>query len=262
MELKAATLDEHREYLYEIVKLKLNFLFKYMKRHPDEKFENVLRNRVDIYRKCSANRGLLNPTEFFWDVEPWIIMEKASAALYSNCKTPDEFERQAFEVFRRSIDERVEKDFHDKSGLDGYQCGSLRYNLSMNQENCSVGFHIANAIRPYSIFADKKYLPNCLLNLCDQVEEKFGAEYLSTETWLNSFPKWVALFPEEWRQNMGEENRNVQWHYGFWGQFISSRGTFNYKYGKILRESSEMPFYPRYSFCRIAALREHLHKIL
>ena len=48
------TIEEHRNYLYEVVKLKLFFLHRWMAEHPDEKFEFVLQNRVDIYRSLDA----------------------------------------------------------------------------------------------------------------------------------------------------------------------------------------------------------------
>ena len=45
------TLSEHRQYLHQIVRLKLHFLHGWLRAHPEETFAYGLRNRVDIFRK-------------------------------------------------------------------------------------------------------------------------------------------------------------------------------------------------------------------
>ncbi|MEG2075187.1 MAG: hypothetical protein RRY34_01695, partial [Victivallaceae bacterium] len=142
-----------------------------------------------------------------------------------------------------------------------YQCGSLRHELNLAADNATLVFHIANARRPESIFAAPGYLEDCFRQLL-MVAEKLNAKYIGTGTWLNSNRHWLAYFPDEWMQNMGPENLWPSWGYGFWGQFISARGTFNEKYGAILRESGKFPFYPRYSFCRVEVMSEKINQRL
>ena len=255
------TIEEHRNYLYEVVKLKLFFLHRWMAEHPDEKFEFVLQNRVDIYRKTSANRELLNPVNLYFNESPWLEMEQQAAELYQRYSNDAvKFEAEAFEVFKPSLDERLEKDYLDRSGLAGYQCGSLRHELKTGtiENEKSMGFHIANAVAPHSIFEDPQYLKDCLLQLCNKAETEYNATIISTGTWLNQLDNWLQYFPEEWHRNMGEPNTNVFWHYGFCGQFISARGTYNKKYGDYLRNTGKFPHYPCFSYCHINAIREHL----
>lgn len=252
------TIEEHRDYLYGIVKLKLFFVHRFLAVHPDENFSNVIRNRVDIYRKTDANPEALNPTTLHFDENPWLEMENAAFDIYKkNIENASTFEESAFEIFKPSLDARCERDWLDKSGLAGYQCGSIRYELKANDDK-SVGFHIANAVAPHSIFDDKNYLAKCLLDMCDAVEKQFDAKSIQTFTWLNSNKKWLEYFPAEWQNNLGEPNKNIQWHYGFWGQFISSRGTLNEKAANHLRQTNEMMFYPRLSSCTIESIRKHL----
>lgn len=259
MEPQPKTIEEHRDYLYGIVRLKLFFLHGFLNKHPEEKFADALRNRVDIYRKTSANRGLLNPTEFFYDVEPWVSMECKAGELFELYKNDvAAFENAAFEVFKPSIDERLEKDFADKSGLAGYQCGSIRHEYEKRHDPDTIHFHIANAVCPHSIFDDPNHLRDCLLQLCDHVEKDLGATKVACGTWLNQNPKWLHYFPQEWRDHMSAPNTDVHWHYGFWGQFISARGTLNRKYEKYLRETGELPHYPCGSWCTVESLRAHL----
>ena len=65
----------------------------------------------------------------------------------------------------------------------------------------------------------------------------------------------------EWKEGLGEPNTNVQWHYGFWGQFINARGTFNAKAGAKVRETGSLVWYPRYSRCTTKAMREHINAL-
>lgn len=261
--VESHTLEEHRDYLYQIVRLQLFFLHRWLKEHPDENFRDAIRNRVDIYRKTNANPQGLNPTECLFDMPGWKAMEDESEILYRKYKDDGQmFEDQAFLVFRPSLDARCERDYLDNSRLAAYQCGSLRYETSLQADGKTVGFHIANAVSPRSIFDDPAYLPNCFIQLMDETEEKYRAERISTSTWLNSMPRWLELFPQEWMDNMSAANKNVQWHYGFWGQFISARHTFNRKYGDILRRTGELPYYPKASSCSIQTMRKHLKRFV
>lgn len=254
------TIEEHREYLHEIVKLKLFFIWHWLKEHPDEELIQVLHDRVDIFRKTAENEGLLNPEEVKFDSPGWLNMEKRLTEIFEkNQDNADAFEEQAFEIFRDSLDTRLEKDFNDKSSLAAYQCGSLRYNeYEPGTEQKFIIFHIANAIAPRSIFDDPKYLPECFMELMRQSREKYKSTGLQTSTWLNSYPRWLALFPKEWHDNLSADQTDVQWHYGFWGQFITSRGTFNFKSASHLRKTGRLLFYPRRSQCTFKAMKEHL----
>ena len=261
------TLEEHRDYLYQIVRLKLFFLHNWLKEHPEETFKSVLRRRVDIYRKCDENPGALNPVDLHFDEAPWLKLENAAEAIYNDCKDDcAAFEEQAFLVFKPSLDARCERDYLDDSVQKAYLacgCGSLKHETQLfDPENKTVTFHIANMVSPKSIFTDKDYLPRCFLTMLDAVEQKLGAKQIRTSTWLNQNPKWLALFPQEWFDNMQPPNEDVMWHYGFWGQFISARHTFNAKHAAILRQTGRLPFYPRASICTVAAMRAKIKEIL
>jgi len=254
------TLDEHRDYLYKIVRLKLFFLHCRLAEHPQETVVEGLRNRVDIYRKTDANPGLLNPSDIDWQTPAWQTIETGIAELYTRHRADAAaFEEQAFAFIRPHLDARLEKDFADRSGLDGYQCGCLRYEL-YNGPRETVLFHIANPLQPESIFANPLYLPCCFLILLEEVERRYGATGVTTTSWLNSVPKWLAYFPAEWQQNLETPVTDVQWHYGFWGQFITARGTFNEALGEYVRRHKQLKYYPRASRCRIAVLRKYLQE--
>lgn len=259
MEMIYKTLEEHRDYLYKIVRLKLFFLHRRLREHPEEHFRDVLRNRVDIYRKTAANPGWLNPPAPDWDSAAWQKLENAARRVYDQyADDAEEFEERAFAVFRPSIDVRTPKDYLDRSGLAGYQCGSLRFDLHETRPVETAKFHIANALSPRSIFDDRLYLADCFMALMRRVELLYDAKNIATHTWLNANPRWLELFPEEWQTSLGEPNPDIQWHYGFWGQFITARGTFHDKAGAAMRATGRMPYLPRGGVCSIAAMRRHL----
>lgn len=256
------SLDEHREYLHQIIKLKLFFLRNWLLEHPDETLSAVLRKRIDIYRKTSINTGLLNPKILHFECPEWLELEHRLQLVYEQYKDkPAKFEEAGFSIFKETVDERVKRDYEDASRLAGYQCGSLRYNEYDDfLPHETTIFHIANALQPKSFFDDPQYLPQCFLELMRQSAEKYGSTRLETCTWLNSLPRWLEIFPREWQDNIEPENTDVLWNYGWWGQFITARGTFNYKYGEIMRKTGKMPFYPRTSSCSFDNMKKHLRE--
>lgn len=257
------TIEEHREYLYEITKLQLFFAHRWLHSHPDENFVDVLRGRIDIYRKSDVNDGTINPTILHWDDPRWQSMEQQADAIYRECRElpPEVFERRAFAVFKDSLDARCERDFHDQSEVARYQCGCLRHNLSLSPEG-NLGFHIANFHSPDSFFDHPDYVVACFRKLLRIARDNFNAKNISTGSWLNCVPKWLAYFPQVWTDRRTPPNTDVKWHYGFWGQFITARKTFNFKYGKYLRETGKMPFYPRFSFCSLQEMNDKLDSLL
>ncbi|MBO5959899.1 MAG: hypothetical protein J6Q65_07225 [Lentisphaeria bacterium] len=263
------TLEEHREYLYDIVNLKLFYLhLRQTEIDPDEPFRDAIRNRVDIYRKTEANPGPHTPAELFFDAPAWTVMEDRAYELmkkYNSSSDSDRknFEDEAFSVFKDSIDQRCERDYLDPSVLARYQCGSLRHDLELHPTGY-LCFHIANAVRPHSIYDDPLHIPRCLLALLRVAEETFHAKGLRTHTWLNSSQRWRACFPAAWETNLSEPSdakTNIAWHYGWWGQFISARGTLQKKNAEYLRKNKTVPYLPRTSFATIEEFKEHLKNI-
>ena len=254
------TISEHAEFLREMVKLHLWFLWTWLRRHPEEGFSKVIRTRIDIFRKTDLNKGPSKNTYEAGDftLPRWLEVEAQAERLCRESASAEEFERRAWEVFRPLVEARVERDFAEGDMLDNYQCGSLRYNVPKPGET-RVDFHIANRIAPRSIFDDPTYLPGCFTQMFDALEPH-GVTEIGTTTWLNTYPKWLALFPREWHDHMTLNPNEVGWSLGHWGQFVSARGTFNHRHGQLLRRLGELPFKSRKSWCTIAAMREHLRR--
>jgi len=274
-------IDEHAEFLREYVKLQLWFIWNWLHTHPSEDFTFVIRNRVDIYRKTNLNPGLSKntPTPGDFSLPQWRQLERAMEIVFHKSKSTsaEVFENEAWRLLRPFVEARVERDFREGNGLDNYQCGSLRYDvprrllgyrltawlhyLLIGAPRC-ISFHIGNRIAPRSFFDDPSYLPKCFFQLMEETQRKFYAGGLTIKTWLNSYPPWLELFPKEWLNNMSPPDEGVGWSQLYWGQFITSRGTFNYKHARMFRESGVLPHKPRRSWCTFNSLAAHLHMYL
>ena len=262
-EAKPKTLEEHLDYLLSIIRLKLFFLARWQQNHPEEDFTYILRNRVDIIRKTDMNPEALNPVGSYFELPRWQQVEKRLQEIYQWVSGNEKlFEEWGFDLLRPHVENRCERDFYDRSNISAYQCGFLRHNLTVNpNEPDTLRFHIANDRQPNSFFEDREHIKECFTKLLDVAENQFHVEKIATGTWLNSVPKWLALFPAEWQEHLSEPCKDVQWHHGFWGQFISARGTFKAKAGAYLRDTGELQYYPKSSWCSIRSMREHLRAL-
>jgi len=267
-ELHPKTLEEHRQYLYEITRLKLFYVHLHLTEIApgQETFSQVIRNRVDIYRKTDANPGPHTPAQTFFDAPAWKNMEDAAGKVFQAFSGNTDAERQRFEdeafpVFKDSLDRRCERDWLDNSVIANYQCGSLKHELAASSDG-SLWFHIGNAVRPHSFFDDPLYLPRCFRALLRVAEEKFHAPVIATHTWLNDCPKWLDEFPHVWRDHLGEYDKIANWSYGWWGQCINGRGLYAKKTGDFLREHHRFRYIPRASFIEVKTMKEHIQDIL
>ena len=249
---------EFLQALADLTSLQLHFAWGWARVHPGETIGEVLRNRTDLCRKTDPAPADYDVATLDLTRPAWLELEHQLTSIHARTTSAAAFEVQAAACVRPILETFARKTFGSTVKMAGYQCGSLKYDAPQAAAPHEVCFHIGNAIAPASIFADPAYLPHCLLELMRQAEAQHGARALKTETWLNSLPKWLALFPAAWHASLSPINTSVSWHYGFWGQFLSAKGTLNLKYARHLRDTGAFPFYPREGRCTFADLRHHL----
>jgi len=275
------TIEEQAEFLREYVRLQLWFVANWLQRHPGESFEQAIRTRVDIYRKTDLNpdRSSNTPTPGNLDDPRWLALEQQAREIYERNRNeePSAFEEQVWEILRPLVEARVEREFNAPDPLDAYQCGSLKYDRRPAWLNTRlrsglvrlvmgrppiIFVHVGNRLAPSSFFADRTYLPECFFRFMDETSRKYHVGALTTDSWLNSMPRWLALFPAQWQENLSPPSHDVDWSQSCWGQFITARGTFNHALGGEMRKTGELPFKPRSSWCTYKDLRAHLHRYL
>ncbi len=256
------TLEEHRQFLQDMTCLQLWFVEHWLKTHADETVESCLGNRVDILRKTIFNPGPLENTYSIGMQEDprWQGLVKRIAEVHARTRSapPGTFENEAWTLLEPYVLPRAERDLAGPDPLANFQCGSLRYDLKTHDEPPRVAFHIGSRIKPVSIFADPAYLPRCFRQMLQAVRDELGAQVIATGTWLNSYPQWLELFPQEWMDNLGPPGVNVTWSMGYWGQFINARGTLNHRHANQFRQTGQIPYPHRTSRCGVEAMEAHL----
>jgi hypothetical protein len=233
--------------------------------HPEESFAHVIRERVSISLKTDLYDGR-RFRSVDWDEPRWAALETRARELWERTRADADstrFEEQGLAIFWPSVEAQARLD--NERGLDvppKSQCGSLRFDPPEPfSPHRRVFFHIGNAVRPHSILDYPEHMPRCLLCVMEKAGREFGCDQITTRTWLNSYRPWLAVFPPQWRENLGPEMPAPLAGMGYWGQFVNGRGTFNPKHAALFRQTGRLPFCPRGSWCSFDALREHLRKI-
>ena len=252
---------EYGSLVFEMSRLQLYFLWNWVNNHPEDNFKESLRNRIDLCRKTDPSPKDYDIAKADFKKEEWTEIENDLNVIFKKSKNDvnaENFEDKAFLRIEPTLIRFVEKTYGSTVKMDSFKCGSLTYDPPSEERPEYVEFHIANAVAPKSIFEDSNYLKECFLDLIDKASNEFNITGICTKTWLNSLPKWLEYFPKEWHQNLGEPDKDVKSHFGFWGQFVSARGTFNHKYANHLRTTKEFVFWPRYSCCSFDEMKRHL----
>lgn len=252
---------EHRDFVRSLARISFYFAYHWRQKHPDESIAEAIKTRTPLFHHgltLMRNEGEMHPV--------WQALMARAEAVVTEASDADEFAEIMFGHVRDFADERAEMFYAESVGVGlptGWNVRSLKYDPP--HEHLPPGycnFHIANALAPRSIFADPRHLPECFLEMMDRTEQEYGYHTLHTSTWLNEEPRWLALFPQEWHDNLGPPSDTIQWHFGFWGQLVNARGTLNEKAAQYLRDHGRLRYRPRSSYCSFAALREHLGNIL
>ncbi len=258
---------EHREYVEQMARLSFTVAFRLQPRLPDEDIGVILQRHTPLFYHAL---GFGEPAT--WAGEPDVQRISALARETARGLPPGgaaRFEQAMVGQVRDFLKARADARYSVSVGVAPLTrvwparlvAGSLKYDTPNPKRAPTVCvFHIANAVAPDSIFTDPMYLPRCFLELMDRSGREYGYDTLATHTWLNDEPRWLRLFPEEWQRNLDDPPADAvpAWHFGYWGQLVTARGTFNAKAGAFVREHGRLRYRMRGSRCSFRAMREHL----
>ncbi len=262
---KEKTPEEHLDYLESSNKFFLWWAWKRVKDDPALKLADIIINETDFARRT------LNPFSHYDDPDNSVaearveLLAKIEGIHQDTAgeKTSQAFEENCNELLKPLYRERLERDMQNLTTGDyckGYQCGNLRHEGKTQSEAPQrMFFHIANVRYPGSLFDNPKDLPENFTRLMDYGEQELKATEICTTTWLNSHPRWLELFPQSWQEHMSKA-LELGNHLGTWGQFITARQTFNHKLAAKMRETGELPFDMKSSWCTIEEMRQQLSK--
>ena len=250
------TLEEHQAYVEQMARISFFFARQLKDKTPDKSVGELLRDHTPLFYHA------LNYLDYEtkWVNPDCQRMMKLADEL---ARAPTaEFEELMWAEIRDLAMERAERYYPESVGVripPDYNAGSLKYDPprpGLPPNYCN--YHIANAVFPKSIFDDPEYLPKCFRELMDKSAKQYGCDTLHTSTWLDDNPRWLRLFPKEWIDNLSPSSSDVYWHFGYWGQLLTARGTFNEKAGRYVREHGELRYKCRGSHCSFVEMRKHL----
>lgn len=262
MTIPLKTCEEHREYVEHLARISFYFARRWLKaKYPEHSMGELIRDHTPLL--YHALNYLDNATQ--WDNPDChrILTEADNLSLLS----PDEFEDGMWEFIHPLARERAVLNYPDSVGikvLPGWNCGSLKYDppqTGIPPTWCTV--HILNAVGPYSLFDDPEYLPACFQLLMKEGSIRFGYDTLYCGSWLNHRADWLSFFPEEWRSNLSPLSPDPvpRWHFGWWGQLVTGRGTVNPKAEIFVRENGYLKYQYRTSHCSFENMKRHLAEI-
>ena len=253
------TPEEHRKYVEGFARVSFYFARKWLvPRFPERTIGDLLRNHTPL-----LYHGLDYPPAV-WNDDPegQEILNRANRLAEL---PPDEFENTMWDEIKELAAKRADMSYPHAVGVvapASWNCGSLKYDTPDGKlPEGWVTFHIANAVGPKSIFDDPDYLANCFLLLMKESEFRFGVNVLFTSTWLNDRSAFVRFFPQEWQDNLSprpEEKPVPRWHFGWWGQLVTGRGTINPKAEEFVRKNGFLKCAERASHCSFENMRRHL----
>ena len=265
---ETVTVEQNVQFVLEMAKLQLFFAWTHLASHDEADLAAVLRRRTDICQKTvywPEGKARLGVTDSdFEAIGEWLALEDELRTLYESTRGDTDsarFEAGAIELLRPALEPNVRK-VSPPTLADGPRgCGSLCCDAPAEDTPKRIWVHIFNAVRPRSIFDDRRYLPECFECLMDKAEANYGADSLAIGTWLNTHPRWLELFPREWHENM-EISHEVGPGLGLWGQFINRRGLLHERHAAEFRRTGRPPHAAGTSNCSFGALREHLRRYL
>ena len=254
------TLEEHKAYVEQMARISFFFAKRLKKKKPDKSLGELLRDHTPL-----LHHALNYPDyETKWNNPDCLRIVKKVNELEDS--SAQEFEEIMYSWIKKLAMERAERFYPTSVGVQvppDYNAGSLKYDPPKDKLPSNYcNFHIANAVFSSSIFKDPQYLPRCFMELMDKSEKEYNYNVLHTGTWLNDESRWLALFPEEWHKNLSLGSDSTGWSFGYWGQLVTARGTFNEKAGQYVREHGKLKYKCRSSHCSFEAMRKHLSLIL
>jgi len=221
----------------------------------DECLEDIVNRRVYIYRNTTFFDGKNHPSA--GDVGPeWTDILTRLAEIYERRKDdpPQRFEAEGLAMlWPHLLMETVED---TKSRKRPYDCWT--YDL---REEGTLNLHISNVYRPRSPLSELRipFAASLLRMVRGCRSRRPDVKDVRCSTWLNSMPRFQALFPTAWTKSMVIAPE-INYTAGFWGQFIDRKGDFHLKNGELFRETGELPYPCSVCECRIDRLMSHIQK--
>lgn len=251
--MEKKTLEQHREYLKECVKLSLWVIADWKNKHPQEDIIWTIHERTAL-----VNHTVFNPETLYdfptYKGNEWPKLRLKLRSIFEENSDIKNFEEKGYKLLEPYIFGRAESD------LNGINSGSpsswIRYDVT-DRKSDYLEIHMQNSLYPKSFLADESYF-NEKLKIAVLDAEKHGFKGLWTCSWLNDLPSWQKRMPQEWTDSIENRRWDIEWHLGFWGQFLTANQCFNHKLAAKFRETGKIPYPMSRASASLDVLKKHL----
>lgn len=224
----------------------------------NEAFAEIVNRRVNIYRNTALYDGKRHPANE--DVGPeWTEVLRRLQEVYdrhSDDPSTDGLEAEGLALLWPYLEARLQADGRGKApGPDRpYECWTFNYDREGR-----IAIHIANVYRPKSPLSEMRvpFAASLIRLLRDSRVRRPDVEVVRCGSWLNSAPRFQAMFPASWMQS-ARPNPDIRYTMGHWGQFFDRRGDFHTRNGAAFRATGQLPFPCSTCECRIEEALAHL----
>lgn len=235
--LEKKTLEEHIEYLNETVKLSLWVIATWKNKNPQEDFIWIIHERTPLVCHTTFNPKTLYDFPNF-EGEEWPKIRLQLRDIYERDNDANNFEKAGYKLLKPYIEARAVKDLegiNNNSRPDSW----IRYDIKSKEEFLEI--HMENSIYPKSFLAEEDYFYD-KLKIAVSDAEKHGFKGIRTISWLNDLPAWQKKMPKEWNESIHGRMWDIEWHLGFWGQFLTANQCFNHRAANKFRETGKVNF--------------------
>lgn len=245
------------EYVTNVVKLMIFHIWdksRHTKTSAIEQFEDVqwLSRLVTLDKRVTENESLL---------PEWLEIKKELVLLIDNCESSESainlLEEKGLNLLFPFFKSRF---------ISGYTFPEQPFHhfwYTTHNNNELLAVHFINANMPNSLFSDMKVVATYLLKTIEDAITHFPEiKIVECGTWVNNVSHFLELWPESYKNNRNNWKYSGGFGPGWWGQYLTARGNFNFKAAQVLRESGKHrnPFST--GFCNIDEELSHLKSFL
>ena len=260
--------EQRADYVAGVLRLAL--FYAWHKCRDGVALDEILNRRVHLYRLTVLWDGRLTPAGpgFPWETSSWGAVLRDLEGLCRRQRSAAAFEEAAFARLWPLAEPAVPRDVARWPWIpEGYcptplpneqVCGCFAWEPGRTPDSISI--HIANACMPASPFADLRQRARELTALVESARAATpAARTLGCNSWLNTFPPFLKLFPDDWVRpgRPGEPGSGANW----WGQFMARDGSFHRRHGNALRATLDFPWPAVDGFCSLDRLADHLGRL-
>ena len=239
--------------LDEFIKLSLWFVYNTLQKGvPD--IEKLLTYRVDIYRNTTLFDGKNKSMDR--DLGPrWAkIIKQLKRMYHKHMGDPNSkgFETNGLELLRPLL--RTAHWETPGPGPRPYECWTFN-----EHDGVRIDLHVVNIYQPRSPLSEMKvpFAASLMRLLQDTTTRQATINTVSCGSWLNSVPRFAAMFPRSWMDHTKSIDQ-IGYTMNHWGQFINRAGQFHPHNGSQFRQTERLPFPCLICQCPIIEAVNHL----